>query len=168
MKYALGILLFVLVASVEASTIPPAQTISRAALVVQAGGGQVLTRCVSFSEPQISGADLLRRSGLGLETVNDPGLGEFVCRIEQEGCPASDCLCAFPPTYWRYWLLQADGWQFSAAGATTRMLGDGDGDAWVWSAEDTPPPVIAFDTVCPAALPYQAYLPLLRSTSKER
>ncbi|NJL03709.1 MAG: hypothetical protein HC911_02080 [Chloroflexaceae bacterium] len=129
------------------------QTVQQAGVVVVSGDGTVTTRCVSFTTETIRAIDLLRQSELALETQNDPGLGEFVCKIGQEGCPADNCACAYPPTYWRYWLKNADAqqWQFSGLGASSRTLRAGDVDGWVWSDTNVAPPVIAFADICPNA-----------------
>ena len=129
------------------------QSVQQVGLVIVAGDGSVTTRCISFMTATISGIDLLRQSGLDLETQNDPGLGEVVCKIGADGCPADNCTCAYPPTYWHYWLKNANAqqWQFSGLGASNRTLRDGDIDGWVWSDTNVAPPVIAFADICPNA-----------------
>ncbi len=129
------------------------QPVQQAGLVVVFGDGTVTTRCVSFITETISGIDLLRQSELALETQHDAGLGEFVCKIGDEGCPADNCACAYPPTYWHYWLKNATAqqWQVSGVGASNRTLRAGDVDGWVWSDTNVAPPVIAFTAICPRA-----------------
>ena len=43
-------------------------------------------QCISFSEPEISGLQVLERSGLDLnyDAQNAPGVA--ICRIDGEGC----------------------------------------------------------------------------------
>ncbi len=137
------------------------QASNRAGLVVQYGDGSVVTLCVRFSGATLSGVALLEQSGLDLVTRTDPGLGAFVCKIGKDGCPAENCTCAYPPTYWHYWLRAADGWQFSPVGASSRQLQPGDVDGWVWTGEATPPPDLAFADICPATKPMTStvYLP---------
>ncbi len=73
-----------------AQDLPP----HRAGLVVVHGDGRVLTRCVAFAEETISGADLLRRSGLVVVLSPYGGLGYGVCAIDGEGCAnGEDCFC---------------------------------------------------------------------------
>lgn len=129
------------------------QSVQQAGLVVVSGDGTVTTRCVSFMTETISGIDLLRQSELALETQHDAGLGEFVCKIGAVGCPAEHCMCAYPPTYWHYWLKNAttQQWQVSGVGASNRTLRAGDVDGWVWSDTNVAPPVIAFAAICPSA-----------------
>ncbi len=133
-----------------------------AGLVVRLSADEVLTRCVAFSEERISGASLLRSSGLALEAIDDPSLGLFVCGIAGAGCPANNCSCA-TPMYWQYWLLQDAGWRFSSAGASTRMLADGAVDGWVWgnSADATALPTLEFAQLCPADNAARLWLPLI-------
>lgn len=137
------------------------QELNRAGVVVQYGDGSVVTRCVSFSGATISGIELLEQSGLGVATRTDAGLGAFVCRIGAEGCPAENCACAYPPTYWHYWLRDGESWQFAPVGASSRQLQPGAVDGWVWTGETTPPPDLTFAEICPATAPltYPIYLP---------
>ena len=129
-----------------------AQSPNRAGLVVRFGDGSVSTRCVEFSEAEIGGYDLLRRSGLEVVTAFDPGKGALVCKIDHEGCPANDCLCAFPPNFWSYWLMTNGQWQFSPIGTSGRMVSNGQVDGWSWgpgTAETgTAPPLLPFDQIC--------------------
>ncbi|MGQ9594781.1 MAG: hypothetical protein ACUVXH_09690 [Anaerolineae bacterium] len=126
----------------------------RAALVVVFGEGQVQMRCVEFAEAQISGTDLLRRSGLAVVLNETRGLGAAVCAIEGVGCqfPTEDCFCQCRGAecrYWTYWRLEGGRWVYSSVGASSRLLGDGDVDAWVWGDGKTPPPPLTFADVCP-------------------
>lgn len=156
-----ALLALFLLAMLAAAVAAPAsgQPLRRAGLVVQLGDSETITRCVSFSEGQISGAALLERSGLELATVSDPGLGMFVCGIAGVGCSANDCLCAYPPVYWQYWLRQDGGWRFSPVGASGRVVSDGSVDGWVWGGVTTAPPDLAFSEICSTAVEY--WLPLV-------
>ena len=60
---------------------------NQAGLIVQFGDGRVETRCVSFEEDQITGADLLALSGLNAVVDPSSGMGVTVCQIEGQGCP---------------------------------------------------------------------------------
>jgi len=149
----LWLLLATLLLGLEGASRSYSQPVQQAGLVVVFGDGSITLRCISFTTETIKGIDLLRQSELALETQNDPGLGEFVCKIGKDGCPADNCTCAYPPTYWHYWLKNADAqqWQFSGVGASNRILRAGDVDGWVWSDTSVAPPVIAFADICPNA-----------------
>lgn len=148
-------------------TQPPDTPENRAGVVVRFGDGTSTTACVAFAEAQISGIELLERSGLAVEIATEGDVGGFVCQIEQDGCPANECLCAFPPDYWRYWLLNNNTWQFSPVGASSRQVRNGSVDGWGWSNggnnADTRPPAITFADICPTEEepPARIYLPLL-------
>ncbi len=135
-----------------------AQAPNRAGLVVQHGDGTVRVACVTFEEPEISGAELLRRSGLDVVVAVESGL--MVCAIEGEGCqyPAEPCFCQCqgqgPCTYWSYWHLdsQRGEWAYSSLGAGAYKVRNGDVDGWRWGS-GTPgrasaPPVMTFEEVC--------------------
>jgi len=76
-----------------------AQQSNRVALVVHFGDS-TLTRCVAFDEPEISGYDVLARSGLSFVASFDSGPGAAICAIENTGCPAESCLLCQAPLYW--------------------------------------------------------------------
>jgi hypothetical protein len=123
----------------------------RAGLVVVHGDGRVVTRCVGFSEEQISGMVLLQRSGLAVAAATGP-MGSTVCALNGEGCAATDCWCeckGTPCTYWTYFLQGPDGgWAYGNIGAAMRQVGNGDLDGWVWGDGATMPPAVSFETVC--------------------
>lgn len=133
---------------------------NRAGLVVDLGDGQVVTQCLSFSEAEISGVDLLTRSGLPFEVDVQGGIGAAVCSINGVGCAASDCFCACPGgadcVYWSYWHLFDGTWTYSAAGAGNYMVRHGDVDGWVWGpgsvSSAVPPLSTSFDAICPAVV----------------
>ena len=124
-----------------------AQSVNRVGLVVRFSDDEVTTRCVEFTEPQISGYDVLTRSGLDVVASFDPGLGVAVCAIEGVGCPLESCLTCDVPNYWSYWHLQDGAWAYSQVGASGYMVSDGEVEGWSWG-EGTPPPVIPFDQIC--------------------
>ncbi len=136
----------------------------QAGLVVIHGDGRTVTRCVSFSEPQISGASLLQRSGLAFTSATGP-TGVTVCALNGEGCPASDCWCecrGLPCAYWTYFQRTPDGaWSYGNIGAALRQLSDGDVDAWVWGDGSTMPPAMSFEAICGA----EASAPAATATS---
>ncbi|HIE38012.1 MAG TPA: hypothetical protein EYP77_02905, partial [Anaerolineae bacterium] len=147
----LGLLVAVLlgIAPAIAQEPPP----HRAGLVVVHGDGRVITRCVPFTEETISGADLLRRSGLSVVMAPFGGLGYGVCAIDGEGCGAGEeCFCrcrGATCAYWVYSHRQPDGsWALSGVGASSWLLRDGDVDGWVWGDGTVAPPAISFEAVC--------------------
>lgn len=176
--------IFLLLAGFILATISPqlaAQSTNRAALVVSLGGGNVQTRCVEFSEPQITGYDLLLRSGLE-PVVDVQGGGALVCRIDGVGCPAENCLCQCSGggdcIYWSYWHQIGGSWQYSQAGASMYPITDGMVDGWSWGPgsanQAVPPPDIAFSDVCqvpatetPTAVPPSATPPPTATPSPE-
>lgn len=124
-----------------------AQSPNRVGLVVRFGDGSFTTRCVEFSEPQISGYDVLMRSGLNVVAAYFSGEGTAICKIEHEGCPVEDCLTCAYPNYWAYWHLVDGAWAYSQAGASGYTVHPGDVEGWSWGAGD-PPPVVPFDQIC--------------------
>jgi hypothetical protein len=128
---------------------------NRVAVVVSFGGGNVVSRCVSFTEPEISGFDALQRSGLSL-LVDDQAAGSAVCSIDGIGCPSGDCFCQCRGggdcIYWSYWHWLNNAWAYSAGGSSVYRLRDGDIEGWAWGpgsvTEAIPPPVVQFEDVC--------------------
>jgi hypothetical protein len=149
------VVLIAILAAVLAAPIHAQQPdLYRAGLVVVYGDGSVVSGCVAFSEESISGAELLRRSGLEVTLDAYGGLGYGVCAIGDEGCPAGqDCFCqcrATPCAYWVYSHRHAGGsWAISGVGASTWEVHDGDVDGWVWGDGSTAPPAVDFEQVCP-------------------
>jgi len=130
-----------------------AQEINHAGLVVQFGDGSIETRCVEFTEPTISGLELLERSGLPVLAAFDPSLGAMVCKIQEQGCPVDNCLCQSPPDYWSYWHLDGNNWIYSPAGSSTYPVGNDAVEAWSWGP-GYPPPVMNINEICaPPAAP---------------
>jgi hypothetical protein len=132
---------------------------NQAGLVVQFGDDRIETRCVAFEGQEISGADLLTRSGLELIVDTSSGMGITVCQIEGEGCafPAEPCFCQCTGgdecAYWNYFYRDAGatGWEYSALGAILRQVKPGSVEAWVWGDGHTPlDDQLTFETVCPA------------------
>lgn len=123
-----------------------AQTGNRVALVVRFDDETVVTRCVTFSEAQISGYEVLDRSGLKI-VADFSGMGAAICKIEDTGCSDSNCFCKSPPDYWSYWHLDGEAWVYAQAGASGHQVSDGDVEGWSWGPAK-PPPVIPFDEIC--------------------
>jgi hypothetical protein len=129
----------------------------RAGLVIRYADGSVQTQCVAFSEPSITGADLLTRSGLQV-TLDRSGMGGAVCSIAGKGCafPTQDCFCRCEGLTCEYWAYYhwAGGWQYSQVGAGGYSLTDGALEGWSWGAGNfssgIEPPELSFAEVCPA------------------
>lgn len=120
---------------------------NRVGLVAVHGDGSTITRCIEFNESEISGHDVLQRSGLGIVASHDSGPGAAVCAIDGEGCPKGSCLTCDMPNYWSYWHLEGSAWTYSPVGASMYKAHNGDVEGWRWGGGD-PPPVIPFDQIC--------------------
>lgn len=152
MKYKLlcGLLLIFML-----SSLATAQEPNHAALVVALEGGLTVTRCVAFEEEQISGFELLNRSGLAVE-AGTGGLGTAVCRIEETGCASANCFCQCKGggdcRYWSYWHFVDQEWQYAQVGAGSYLVGDGAIEGWTWGPGSVDgavePPVVVFGEVC--------------------
>jgi hypothetical protein len=128
-----------------------------AGLVVVFDGGRTETQCIEFTEDQITGAELLQRSGLEI-VFSSGGLGSGICKIEGTGCnDPGDCFCqcrGADCAYWSYWTLHDGAWRYQQLGASQRELYDGDVDAWVWGNGRSAP--TRDGGVCPSPTPSPA------------
>ncbi len=150
---------------------------NRAALIVQFPDGSILNRCVSFSEPEINGYDLLRRAQLPL-VVEAGSMGATVCKIGQAGCdyPAQPCFCQCRDlnascTYWIYFVLVDGNWRYAALGALGQKVENGSVNGWIWGSgksdgANVAPPIVSFDQVCGAADAQPAAGATAESTAK--
>ncbi|RLC89584.1 MAG: hypothetical protein DRI37_03550 [Chloroflexi bacterium] len=149
---ALGLLLLSLFLN-QGITLAQEAGPNHAGLVIVGEDGNVSTHCIAFEEEQLSGLELLQRSGLNPE-FKSGGLGAALCALEGKGCPAEDCFCeckGAPCNYWGYFHLQTGGtWNYSGVGAGGWTLQSGDVDAWVWGDGKTAPPPLTFADICPA------------------
>jgi len=156
------VLPLLLLAALSLPGLAAAEESSRAGLVVQFGDGRTETRCVAFEGTEITGAELLTRSGLDLSVDASSGMGIIVCQIEGQGCayPAEPCFCQCSGTgecaYWNYFYRDpgADVWSYSALGAILRKAEPGSVEAWVWGDGHTPPAdEVTFEAICPLPTP---------------
>lgn len=136
--------------------------VNRAGVVIQYGDGRVETFCVLFNEPEMTGLELLQRTGLDVIIDTSMVWGAAVCKIDGEGCnfPLEPCFCQCQGascTYWAYYHLRDGEWVYSDVGPSNYIVRDGDVDGWAWGAGlpgmATPPPVISLDRICPLATP---------------
>lgn len=146
------------------ATVAQGQNPNRAALVVSLADGELVAQCVEFEEDELTGYELLNRSGLSVD-ASVTGAGVTVCSIEGSGCPVDDCFCKCKGgpdcLYWSYWHGAEDEWRYSQAGAAVYPVRDGAVEGWVWGIgspnEATAPPTFTFDQICspesPAAQP---------------
>lgn len=129
-----------------------------AGLVVRHGDGRTTYAYVPFAENEISGIDLLRRSGIPQVTIPFGGLGEGVCSLEGEGCGLAECrrrVCQGSrpdDPYWRYLRQERPGvWRPLALGASATVVRDGDIDGWSWTGGDAGLPALSLAEVAVAA-----------------
>jgi hypothetical protein len=149
----LFLVLVLLVSSVPASVNAQAAT-HRAGLVVRFSDGSVVTRCVSFSEPGLTGAELLMRAGLSVVLDLNSSIGAGVCKIGNQGCDrGKSCFCQCEGStcaYWQYFHLQSGAWKYSNLGAGVYQVSDGAVEGWAWG-NNVAPPVMSLDQICAAA-----------------
>lgn len=111
---------------------------ANAAVHVIGGDGRDLARCVAIEPGATTGIDALRRAGVTLTTEEFAGAGSLVCAIDGVGSRFPDAPCVPPCAagrcrFWAYLTRERGGpWRFSSIGASTRILRDGDADAWVY------------------------------------
>ena len=135
------------------------------ALVVQYAEGKVDTLCIALGEDEISGADLLTRSGLDL-IIDTASMGVTICQIQDVGCayPADACFCqcmgGADCAYWNYFYRDPGEaeWSYSALGAAMRKVTPGSVEAWVWGDGRTPPADdLTFEAICLPPEPTATY-----------
>lgn len=129
-----------------------------AGLVVRHADGRTTYAYVPFAEEEISGLDLLARSGIPRVTVPFGGLGEGVCSLAGEGCGVVECrrrVCQgsrLDDPYWRYFRQEAPGrWRPLALGASATRVRDGDVDGWSWTGGEAGLPALTLAAVAAAA-----------------
>jgi hypothetical protein len=162
---AIAALCLNLAAAVAIGRPASAQAQNRAGLVVAYANGAIETRCVTFSEPSITGYELMRRSGLAF-SAQVSGLGAAMCKIGDEGCsyPAQSCFCkcenpASGCGYWIYGQWSGTAWRYAGMGAIARAISDGQIDGWVWDVVSADaatvrlPPVTLAQICAPQAAP---------------
>ncbi|MEF3273980.1 MAG: hypothetical protein K6356_06190 [Chloroflexus sp.] len=152
--------LIIICAIVLISGVATAQpAVNRAGVVVRFGNGEVVTACIEFSEPSISGLELLERSGLPVISQQS-SIGVAVCKIGRDGCdyPATSCFCAREQgrvVYWAFYRREAGSWRYSNLGASNVRVNDGDVHGWAWGPGDASsgamPPELELADICQPA-----------------
>ena len=132
---------------------PAHAAIHHAALVIQHASGSVITRCVAFAEDQITGLQLVERSGVPYEAQSFGSIGTAMCQLDREPSTVpSGCFGSGP--YWQYSHRRGAAWQTSAFGASSSVLRDGDMDGWHYAAgANQVPGNVEFASVCGAPPP---------------
>ena len=145
---SLGLMLLIVLAG---GPVGAQETSNEAGLVVIDGEGGVGYAVVTFDEPEISGMELLRRSGAEPVTVSFGGLGEGVCGIGRTGCAVDVCrkrVCQTGSPDSPYWQTFAAGdgstWEPLQLGASADRVRDGDVRLWAWTES---PPAVATVTL---------------------
>lgn len=165
-----GLVIFA-VASYTSAGVIAGQEPHYAGLVIAFPEGRLESSCVQFDDDRISGAELLRSSGLSVVLSGFGGLGEGVCQIDGQGCDdPGNCWCqcrGADCASWVYYSLQDGEWRFENSGASQRQLESGDVDGWVWGDGRSPPPEVSFDEICPlASAPGDDAPPVPRPTAR--
>jgi hypothetical protein len=135
-----------------------AADLSYAGVVVRHDDGRMSYGYVGFTENEVNGIELLRRTGLDVVTIQFGGLGEGVCSIDAHGCPSSECrarVCQGPTDadpYWQYFRQASPGdWQALALGASSTKVRNGDLDGWSWTPDEAGLPALSLDEVAQLA-----------------
>ncbi len=146
---------------VPARPLAQASEPARAGLIVRFGDGSTSTVCVDLGDDGVAtGEEVLRTSELSTITYFEAGQGLLVCKIQEEGCPANDCLCQCRTLdqscrYWSYYRLGANGWAYSQVGAASSTVRDGMVEGWSWGLGNASgavaPPPITFADICQVA-----------------
>jgi hypothetical protein len=126
---------------------PAHAALHHAALVIEHASGRILTRCVAFADAQISGFELVQRSGVPYQAQTFGAMGSAICQLDGEPASVpSNCFGGGP--YWQYFHWQS-GWRPSSSGASSSTLHDGDMDGWRYAAgAGQAPGNVSFAAVC--------------------
>ena len=136
-------------------SVSSAQEGNSAAIIVRFDDETIVSRCVDFSEEEITGYEGLRLAGFSID-AGFAAQGGKVCRINETGCPADDCFCQCQGgpdcVYWSYWHMDEEAWSYSMVGATSYRIKDGSIDGWSWGPGNVnqaiEPPLISYDEIC--------------------
>lgn len=130
----------------------------RAGLVIRDQQGALSYALVRFAEPELSGMELLKRSGATVVTVSFGGLGEAVCSIQSDGCDVAECqrrLCQGPRAddpFWQSFRQVAPGdWRSQMLGASAARVRDGEVHGWSWTGTVPNLPAVTLDEIAALA-----------------
>ena len=133
-------------------------------VVVKFSDNNIVKKCVTVSENS-SGYKVLNQTGLNLVWKDYGGsLGHALCKIEDTGCPESNCFCS--SNYWGFLYKHYGGeWTYSNVGLDSYLVKDKDIIGLVWGPYGSSLPNISIDEVCVLGysgfpLPPSAYLPI--------
>lgn len=135
-----------------ASTASAQPNLNQVGLVVQFKDGTIVQKCVQVSQTEVSGYEVLQNSNLAITANFDAWLGAGICKIENDGCDASNCFCDMP-NYWSYWHLDpyADGgpaWSYSNLGASSYRVSAGAVEGWSYGQFGPPAVKPSFEAIC--------------------
>lgn len=126
-------------------------------VVVQGADGATATYCVTLAGDNPTGAEAIRATGLDI-TTSAGFMGETVCKIGDDGCtpPDESCFCQCEGgtscAYWTYFHLSDQAnWTYSATGASSYTVAQGDVEGWWWRDNTKPEatlPIFTFDAIC--------------------
>jgi hypothetical protein len=128
-----------------------AASMHHAALVVEHGGGGVVTVCVAFSEDSITGGQLLARSGVEYATAYS---GQAVCQIDNEPAQYPPGCWTTSSPYWAMFVSRGGGsWSMSSLGFTSQTFRDGDAEGFRDEGQSDYAVPSSPHGVCPVATP---------------
>jgi hypothetical protein len=124
--------------------------------VVEHENGSMVKTCVPFSEVQITGEQVLQRSGVEYSTQPYGGFGDAVCQIDYEPAQLTNN-CFQDGKYWAMFVSRGGGsWQSSSLGISSQTFRDGDAEGFRYESQSdssTPPSPAG---VCPPPIPATA------------
>jgi hypothetical protein len=136
----------------------------RAALVIDTGSEDV-RYCVELDDDSVTGIELIELAGAQHDLEYHLGFGgQAVCMLAGVGPTGDDCFEEYPD-FWGYWRGDGSGgWEWSATGAGSTSVEDGDVEGWTWGSgdggKDHPlPPPTEFDAVCEPVAPEEEATP---------
>ncbi|HXM54364.1 MAG TPA: hypothetical protein VOB72_03170 [Candidatus Dormibacteraeota bacterium] len=118
------------------------QAAHHAYVVVEHLSGKVVQGCVGFAGAQITGDDLMSKSGIKYNAQTFTGLGKAICQLDGEPATFTECFPKDKP-YWALVVSTAGGpWADAQSGYATTDLKDGDALGWQYrQPTGSPPPL---------------------------
>ena len=107
-----------------------------ATLAVEHFNGAMLSVCVYFDSPNISGEDILRVSGVEFATEGYGSYGDAVCQIDHEPATYDPNNCLGTSMYWEMFVSRGGGaWSTSSLGVSSQTFADGDSEGFHYVPE---------------------------------